>query len=43
MEVSLNANMCELATGRIAEVLRGAFEAVEKDLLNDYGGTIKHL
>ena len=43
MEVSLNANMLDQATERIAEVLRAAFELIEKDVSKDYGGTIEHL
>lgn len=43
MEVSLNANMSDQATERIAKILRNAFETVEKDLSKDYGGTIQHL
>src|SRR5439155_221770 len=43
MEVSLNANMCDQATQRIAKILRDAFETIEKDLSKAYGGTIQHL
>ncbi|MFH1024839.1 MAG: hypothetical protein V1809_15775 [Planctomycetota bacterium] len=43
MEVSLNANKSDRATGRIAEILRAAFEAIEKDVSKDYGGTMQHL
>ncbi|HXD00849.1 MAG TPA: hypothetical protein VN048_16020 [Verrucomicrobiae bacterium] len=43
MEVSINANMCDEATTRIAETLRSAFKTISKDLSQDYGGTIKHL
>jgi hypothetical protein len=43
MEVSLNANMCDQATDRIADILRDAFDTIEKELSKDYGGTIKHL
>jgi hypothetical protein len=43
MEVSLNANTCDHATRRIAEVLEKAFAAIEDDLRKDYGGTIQHL
>jgi hypothetical protein len=43
MEVALHANICDLATEEIAKVLHKAFEAVVKDLQNDYGGTMEHL
>ena len=43
MEVSVNANMSDQATKPIAEVLRVAFELVEKEVSKDYGGTIEHL
>ena len=43
MEVSLNANMVDQATKRIGSVLRDAFDAIEKDISRDYGGTIQHL
>lgn len=43
MEVLLNANMSDQATGRIAKILRDAFKTIEKDLSKDYGGTIQHL
>ena len=43
MEVSLNAKKNDQATGRIAEILRAAFETIEKDVSKDYGGTMQHL
>jgi hypothetical protein len=43
MEVSLNANMCDLSTKQIAEILRDAFKPIEKEVSKDYGGTIQHL
>ncbi|MEP6890614.1 MAG: hypothetical protein ABI955_07970 [Nitrospirota bacterium] len=43
MEVNLNANICDLATERIAKLLRDVFKRVEKGLSRDYGGTIRHL
>lgn len=43
MKVSLNANMSDHQTGRIADVLRAAFKLVGKDVSKDYGGTIQHL
>lgn len=43
MEVSLNANICDQATEQIADVLRDAFDRVEKDLSKTYGGSIRHL
>jgi hypothetical protein len=43
MEVTLNANMSDQATERIAKVLRVAFKLVEKDVSKDYGGTIEYL
>lgn len=43
MEVSLNANIVDQQTIRIADALRAAFEPVAKDMSKDYGGTIKHL
>jgi hypothetical protein len=43
MEVSFHANMCDEATWEIAKILRDAFEVIEKDLSNDYGGMMKHL
>jgi len=43
MQVSLNANKCDQATERIAEIIRAAFETIEKDVSNDYGGTMQHL
>ena len=43
MEVSLNANMCDQATKRIAETLHAAFKTIEKDVSKDYGGTMQHL
>ena len=43
MEVSFHANMCDEATREIAKILRDAFEIIEKDLSNDYGGTMEHL
>ena len=43
MEVALHANICDLATQKIAKALREAFKAVQKDLHKDYGGTMQHL
>jgi hypothetical protein len=43
MEVALHANICDLATERIAQVLCEVFEPIAKDLHNDYGGTMQHL
>ena len=43
MKVALNANICDLATQGIAKVLHEAFAPIEKDLHNDYGGTMQHL
>lgn len=43
MEVSLNANMCDQATSKIAEILRDSFEIVGNELSKDYGGIIQHL
>ena len=43
MEVSLNANMVDQATDRIASILRDPFDIIEKDVSKEYGGTIQHL
>jgi hypothetical protein len=43
MEVGLHANMCDLATNRIADALNAPFKAISKDLSKDYGGTMEHL
>jgi hypothetical protein len=43
MKVGLNANMCDWTTRRIAEALHAPFDAISKDLSNDYGGTMEHL
>jgi hypothetical protein len=43
MKVALHANICDLSTQGIAKVLREAFTPIEKDLHNDYGGTMQHL
>jgi hypothetical protein len=43
MEVSINANMVDQATARIAKILRAAFKTISKDLSKDYGGTMAHL
>ncbi|SRR5258707_2482189 len=43
MEVGLHANMCDLATKRIADGLHAPFKAISKDLSKDYGGTMEHL
>lgn len=43
MKVSINANMSDQATERIAKSLRPVFRIISQDLSRDYGGTIKHL
>jgi|SRR5215472_3726453 len=43
MEVSLNANMYDSTTKRIAHALYAPFEAISRDLSKDYGGTMEHL
>lgn len=43
MQVNLNANICDLATERIPNVLRDAFGIIEKEVSRDYGGTMRHL
>jgi hypothetical protein len=43
MEVSLNANMSDQATNRIASILRNVFKTIEEDLSKDYGGAMQHL
>ena len=43
MEVSLNANMCDQTTSRIADALHKPFKAISRDLSKDYGGTMNHL
>lgn len=43
MEVSLNANIVDQQTRKIADVLHAAFKLVAKDVSKDYGGTIQHL
>lgn len=43
MQVKINANICDLATERIADVLRDVFDTIEKEVSLDYGGTMQHL
>jgi hypothetical protein len=43
MDVKLNANICDLATERIADVLRDVFDTIKKDVSRDYGGTMQNL
>lgn len=43
MEIALNANICDLATERLAKLLCDAFEPIEKELCNEYGGLMQHL
>src|SRR5262245_52684520 len=43
MEVSLNANMYDSTTKRIAHALYPPFETLSKGLSKDYGGTMQHL
>jgi hypothetical protein len=43
MKLSLLANMCDQATGKIADTLHHPFKAIGAALSRDYGGSIKHL
>jgi hypothetical protein len=43
MEVSLHANECDVSTQRIAFALDRPFEAIGRDLSQDFGGKMKHL
>ncbi|HBE81431.1 MAG TPA: hypothetical protein PLN05_09890 [Pyrinomonadaceae bacterium] len=43
MKVNINANICDLATERIAARLQDVFDIIEKDVSRDYGGTMQHL
>ena len=43
MELSLHPNICDSDTVKFSEVLLEPFEALSKELSNDYGGTIEHL
>ena len=40
---SYHANKCDQATAPIARILRAVFEIIEKDVSEDYGGTMQHL
>jgi hypothetical protein len=43
MEVSINANMCDRATERIASALHAPLRVLSRALSQDYGGTMEHL
>jgi hypothetical protein len=43
MELSINANMSDSDTKRIAEIVHDVFKTIEKDLSKDYGGAMRHL
>ena len=43
MQVSLYAPFCDVQTERIAQALVLPFDAISKDLSNDYGGLMEHL
>jgi hypothetical protein len=43
MQVGLHANICDASTEYIARALHSAFDAISRDLSNDYGGTMNHL
>ena len=43
MEVRLYANILEVATESIADILQDVFPNIEKDVSKNYGGTIQNL
>ena len=43
MELSLHANVCDLATQDICHALRDPFRSVGSEVRNDYGGTMRRL